>query len=461
MFLDGDRWVHFDEERRVSAAAWEAVFHYPDGRTHRLRYEDSAIVRLAEDARVNAADCPVLNCALSAVSWQPLMRDARLWRIRLEDPERSSGARLAALWSSDPRVEYAVPEFHLEHRSYGYTVDDPLAPDQWYLGTLDLAEAWAIESGDPSVSIAVVDNGCDFDHPDLSFVGGLDLVDEDDDPSHPVGADNGHGTACAGLAAADTNNGTGIAGACPECTMSCVRLLTDDDSPVPLGADVEAFDFALRSGAAVVSNSWGFASAIPVPSPLRDAINTVFDRGRDGRGAVVVFAAGNDGRTVGDDELLSVRGVLGVGAVNQFDETTSFSNRGAAVDLVAPVGTLTTDITGPDGFDASDYTNSFGGTSSACPIAVGIAGLVVSAHPEWSSAEVVEHLLGTARPAPLAIPDAFGRDPLFGAGVIDPVAALGPVEEPSDEPPESSGCRQAGLALCLPACLRRRRHRAP
>jgi len=102
------------------------------------------------------------------------------------------------------------------------------------------------------------------------------VVSGDDDPS-PVPTEVGaeHGTSCAGLVAASTNNGEGIAGACPECRMRCVRLLSDD--PVPLGADVEAFDFAFQTDAAVVSNSWGFVDPIPVPAMLEDAINNVFD----------------------------------------------------------------------------------------------------------------------------------------------------------------------------------------
>lgn len=223
-----------------------------------------------------------------------------------------------------------------------------------------------------------------------------------------------------------------------------------------MGADVAAFDYALRSGAAVVSNSWGFADPIPVPAPLRDAINTLYEAGRAGLGSVVVFAVGNDGRTIGDDELLGVRGVLGVGAVNQFDETTSFSNRGTPVDLVAPVGTLTTDISGVDGYESGDYTNGFGGTSSACPIVARIAGLVIAAHPNWTAERVVMHLLDTARSAPLAIPDATGRDPFFGVGVIDPVAALEPATEPSRGPDDAGGCAQAPAAFLL--LVLRRRH---
>src|SRR5262249_33029284 len=87
-------------------------------------------------------------------------------------------------------------------------------------------------------------------------------------------------------------------------------------------------------------------------------------------------------------------------------------------------GTLSTDISGADGYDAGDYTTLFGGTSSACPVAAGIAALLASAAPDLTSAELYDVLIKTARVAPYPKPDATGHDPLYWYGVIHPVKAL-------------------------------------
>jgi subtilisin family serine protease len=167
---------------------------------------------------------------------------------------------------------------------------------------------------------------------------------------------------------------------------------------------------------------------------LEDAINNVFDNGRGGLGALVLFAVGNDDREIANDELPAVRGVLGIGAINNLDSETAFTNYGDAIDLVAPTGTLSTDISGADGYSDKDYTSNFGGTSSACPVAAGAAALVVSAAPEKTSAELYDVLIKTATPAPYAVPDANGHDAVFGYGIIDPTNALKDVLGIQDPP---------------------------
>lgn len=340
-----------------------------------------------------------------------------------------SGLELAAaLPPGENGIAHTIPDLWLAHKTTAdpWVPDDPRLPGQWYFKNLKMTEAWGYTKGDASISIVVIDSGCDAAHPDLvmKIDPGKDVLAGDDDPSPtPNSQDNAHGTACAGIIAASTNNAEGISGACPECRLRCVKLL-DNNPMTPLSADVDAFQFALDTNAAVVSNSWGFVDSIPVPPSLEAAINNVFDNGRNGLGAVVVFAAGNDAREIKNDELLAVRGVLGVGAINNLDAETSFTNFGDSVDLVAPTGTLTTDISGPDGYDVSDYEKSFGGTSSACPVAAGITGLVAAAAPDKKSSELVDILIKTTRPAPYAVPDANGHDKIFGYGIIDPVAAV-------------------------------------
>ncbi|MBL9037800.1 MAG: S8 family serine peptidase [Archangium sp.] len=298
---------------------------------------------------------------------------------------------------------------------------------QWYLKTLRIEGAWRLTQGSADIVVAVIDSGCDATHPDLKnkLLPGRDVIDRDDDPTPPAGRQgSNHGTACAGLVAAETNNAEGMAGACPECKLRCIRMLGNRGDLIPITADLEAFDFVVSTQADVVSNSWSYGPSTPVPPMVAQAITTVLSSGRGGRGAVVVFAAGNDDNVITSDRVAAVPGVITVGALNNFDEAAPFSNRGEALSVTSPTGTFTLDIVGADGDSTGDYTSLFGGTSSACPLVAGIAGLVLSAKPDASPAEVKSLLEATARRAPFAVPDARGHDALYGYGIVDPTHAL-------------------------------------
>ncbi len=437
-YRDAGRVVH---ARRLSPTA--VTLEYPAlGVRVRAGVDAWAIVQLPADEAAARAEM----ARLGLVPDRALMPSAGLWRVR--DARGGDGldtaARLAPLVGPAGPLREAVPDLRLVHRAAGRREtppDDPRYRGQWYLDRIDIADAWSLSDGDPSVTVVVVDNGCDLVHPDLAakLDPGRDTLDGDDDPSAVRGGPGTeHGTACAGLVAAATDNGEGIAGTCPECRLRCVRLLPDDERPTPISADVEAFTFALETDAAVVSNSWGFVEAIPAPGPLATAIGEVYDRGRGGKGALVLFAAGNEDREVRDDELLGVRGVIGVGALNIFDEATVFTNHGATVDVSAPAGTITTDVSGPGGGDPGDYTTHFGGTSSAAPVAAGVAGLLVSAAPALRASELERILIETARPAPYAQPDARGHDRTYGWGIVDPARAIRRATGVPETPPDAA-----------------------
>jgi serine protease len=366
-----------------------------------------------------------------------------IWRVI--DAHGGDGLALASRLA--PIVE-AIPDWILMHRARDITIppDDARYDGQWYLDRIDIEDAWAISSGDPETTIVIVDSGCDPLHPDLEahMDPGRDVIDGDDDPSPSAIDGSEHGTACAGLAAAVSDNTIGIAGACPECRLRCVRLLAGAQTPIPLSADIEAFQFALDVDADVVSNSWGFDEPTPIPAMLREIIEALIDTGRGGLGAIVLFASGNDDRVLQSYEIEAVRGVITVGATNNFDEATAFSNRGASVDVVAPTGTLTTDISGPGGADPTDYTSSFGGTSSSCPIAAGIAGLLVSASPESTGAEISDALISSAVQSPFAAPDEDGHDLVYGYGRVAPAAALRELLDLPEPMPDAGVMADAG-----------------
>lgn len=359
-------------------------------------------------------------------------------------------ARLAPFVRDGILLE-AYPDLAFRHRALDVAIppDDPRYGGQFYLDEIEIEDAWAIHTGSADVTVLVADNGCDLEHPDLvdKMDPGVDPIDGDGDPSFEPGTSNEHGTACAGIIAASTDNGRDIAGTCPQCRLSCARLLPAAGELSNVSSDVLTFAFALEADVDVVSNSWGFVDAIPVPSPLKDAIMDVQQNGRGGRGAVVVFASGNDSRIIGDDELLGVPGILGVGAVNNLGELTQFSNGGSSVDVVAPTGTITTDISGPEGADPGDVTVRFGGTSSACPVVAGVAALLVSYRPEISADDVNAAIEATARQSVFATPDGEGHDDYYGFGLVQPAAALRFFDvEPPPPPPVAEGCSCAADA---------------
>ncbi|MCK5688267.1 S8 family serine peptidase, partial [Myxococcota bacterium] len=371
-----------------------------------------------------------------------------IWHVKSVIEE--DGLLLASrLWREHANlIRDAAPDLYLRRQLHSVP-NDPEQPGQWYFDKIDMPAAWERSWGSSETTVAVIDNGCDLEHPDLKakFDQGKDVVSGDDDPSYSL-SDSApeHGTACSGIIAADSNNGLGITGACPECRMRCVRMLGSDTEDSPISADILAFHFAYDTDVDVVSNSWGFIDAVHVPSSLEDVINMVFDDGRGGMGALVIFASGNDNRDIGSYELLAVRGVLGIGAVNIYDQKTSFTNFGDSVDLVAPTGTFTTDISGSGGSDSGDYTNLFGGTSSACPVAAGVAALLVSEAQDKTAQELYDILIETARPAFYADPDENGHDPVYGYGIINPRAALHAVMPPLPKK-DDGGCSATGSAL--------------
>lgn len=445
-FRDGDEiWT-----AAPSPAAEGVVVSRPNGLAFTARVDRYGLVRLAP-----GVDAQATFRALGLVPVAQIAPGLRIWRVT--DARGGDGLALAArllphTGRGQPLVD-AIPDWLLAHRATSIHVppNDTLYSGQWFLQRIGIEDAWRLTTGSTATTVVVVDSGCDMLHPDLvaNLDQGLDVIDGDTDPTPPAGeAEAEHGTACAGLVAAATDNALGIAGTCPECRLRCVRLLGAPGSLVPMSADIMAFQFALDTDAAVVSNSWGFVGHTTVPAMLAAIVTQVITGGRGGRGALVLFASGNDDRVLANDELEAVPGVITVGATNNFDEATAYSNRGDALDVVAPTGTTTTDISGAGGADPGDYTTSFSGTSSACPVAAGVAGLLVTAAPLRTGGELSDALISTAVQSPFATPDAMGHDQTYGYGLIDAAhavrRALGMPEPTPDAGVPDSGTLDSG-----------------
>lgn len=465
-FVDGDA-LRAVERTGVGAGV------YVDPRTNRR-----APVSFGGEVIIDLPAGVDLDAAAATQQWRPTGVLSQRRRVFLVESERRGEDALDLAERLIPEVqrgalEHAWPNLAFRQRALSIDVppDDPLYGDQFFLLDIGIEDAWAISTGSADVTIVVADNGCDLAHPDLveKLDPGIDPIEDDDDPTWKEGQGAEHGTACAGLAAASTDNGVGIAGACPDCRLRCARLLPAAGEQVTVASDVLTFEFALEVDADVVSNSWGFVDAIPVPAPLRDAIIDVQQNGRGGRGAVVVFAAGNDGRIVYDDELLAVEGVLGVGAVSNIGELTQYSNGGRSLDVVAPIGAVAPDISGSAGSESGDYVSDFSGTSSACPIVAGLAGLMIADDPELTADDINEALMATAKQSLLADPDDEGHDAYFGYGLVQPAAALAFYDPPPPDEPPAEPCgscahaplQGATLLMALGALAGRRRGPRP
>lgn len=377
------------------------------------------------------------------------------------DPFAVAG-QLAAL----KEVDYAEPDFvtvgkHVPAPASGDAgpksepgplgSGDPQLSMQYAPKITQAVEAWKLQSGSPSVVIAILDEGVDSQHEDLqaAIVGTYDGID--DDTFQEPNAWDGHGTACAGLAAAVANNDKGLRGIGAGCSLLGIRIAYAE-SPgagwtTSNSAITRAIDWAWKNGAWVLSNSWGGGAP---SSAIVNAFERARTQGRGGKGCVIVVAAGNDSGPVTFPGNLE--NVLTVSASNEFDEFKSKgsedgetwwgSNFGPEVDVAAPgVHNLTTDISGEGGYSDMDYHLSFNGTSSACPIVAGAVGLLLSAKPDLNEAQARAIVKETADKVG-ALPYAGGRNDQFGNGRLNVLKMLQKVVGPAQPTPILGSIKQ-------------------
>lgn len=402
-----------------------ATIRFPDGLE--LATLPAVVVTLAEGA-------PLPSFGPKA---ELLGATGRAWRIPTDDV--SQAIALASALSDAPGVTSAMPDLVIPRVRTDF--DDPNYPSQWYSELLEMDLLYAESLGDPDVRVAVLDSGIQLDHPDLvgSWVDPFDAYDGDDDPSPNPGeyCNDGsqamcddHGTAVAGIIAARANNGEAIVGLCPECTLVPVKLLGEGGGGI--SRDINAFDHAIAADVAVINNSWGFVEAIPVPAPLAEVIRRAATEPRDGLGAVVVFAAGNDDRVIRGDEMQAMEEVLCVSATDRYGLPTAYTNSGASVDVSAPSATVT--LNGQGGLNTT-----FGGTSAAAPVVSGLAAWVLSVEPSLSADEVRQMMIEAAVPSPQVTHDDNGHHPVYGYGEVSAVALLEMLRPPVEEP-EARAC---------------------
>ena len=313
-------------------------------------------------------------------------------------------------------IEVAYPLIDRQHYPR-WTPNDPYFSDQWHLENtgqdngvsgedVNITGAWNSVRG-TGVVIGVVDDGLEWDHDDLktNYESTLDYdyCNYDGNPN-PAGWD-AHGTAAAGVAAATGNNGIGVSGAAPDASLAGLMLIACGNSD---SDEANALSH-LNNDIDIYSNSWGPSDngqTLSGPGPLMiaafedDAYN-----GRNGLGNVITWAAGN-GLSNEDDSNLdgyaNSRFTISVTAVDHDGDQTNYGEPGANVLISAPsdgsgVGITTTDNAGNNGYTSSDYTSSFGGTSSATPLVSGVIALMMEANSNLTWRDVQQILVESAR----------------------------------------------------------------
>lgn len=265
--------------------------------------------------------------------------------------------------------------------------------------------AWNFTTGSPDVKIAVVDSGVDYTHPDLAgrVLPGYDFINDDDDPLD----DHGHGTHIAGIIAAVGNNGVGMVGICPDCSIIPVKVL-DANNVGTWGSVAAGITYAVDAGADIINLSLGGSS---VAQAVREAVDYAVQHD------VLVVAAAGNGRTDAPFYPAALDNVIGVSATRDDDTRWSLSNYGDYVDLAAPGFAIYSTYNDPDNFYGG-YT-FMSGTSMAAPHVAGVAALLLSQDPNRSAADL-ERLL---RSSALDLGEP-GRDDYFGYGRVDAFMAL-------------------------------------
>jgi len=322
------------------------------------------------------------------------------------------------------RVEWSPEDPVIEVQTPYINPNDSLFPLQWHMqqDQINMPYVWKKTMGSPEVVIGIIDTGVWSDHEDLQanlwinpgedlngdgiiqaeevngiddddngypddFVG-WDWVDDDNDPRHPVDDFEYHGTKVIGVASATTNNHLGVAGAGWNCTYMPLR--SGVGGGLWIQYIVPAMLYSIQQNVDVLNCSWYNYYGNPVLEKLTECL---YDSG-----TVVVCAAGNDGR----DDVAYPAGyecAVAVAATEQDKSLAPFSNYGDWIHIAAPGEDILTTSTWPDslGEFVSIYSDP-DGTSFSAPLVSGVAALIKTLRPEWTSGQIIQRLYNTTDP---------------------------------------------------------------
>ncbi len=365
-------------------------------------------------------------------------------------PAFTTVAQMLDVLRADPAIAAVEPNFI--RRKLAVVPNDPLFPEQWGLrntgqanfvnggppgnpgGDLHLVDAWdgdgngSVDRTGAGVTVAIIDDGFQLDHPDLAanFIAGRDTADDDDDPTAHDG--DTHGTLVAGAVGARGNNGIGVAGVAWNVSLLPLRIRFDESA-----SELEAIQFARDHGAQIINASFGG------PGFSQTELDTI--RALAGNDILFVAAAGNENSNLDRSQFsypanLDAENIVAVAATNRQDEIASFSTYGpVTVDVAAPGLQIITTSVGsgystPTGCNDDGPNGSCGvsGTSFAAPYTAGVAALIKSAIPSAGFREIKARLIEGADP---------GQDPAnlarrrVAGGRVDAARSLSLAPRPS------------------------------
>ena len=326
----------------------------------------------------------------------PDEREGTLHQLRLRDSKQQEMFEIVAAFARSTLVRYAGPDWIQLNSPVAAIPNDYHFNQQWNLYRIEAPEGWDIMKGDSNIVIAIIDTGCDLNHPDLKdkFVPVSDRYNlslapgEGANQPEDGGVDDGHGTLSAGVAAATWNNNIGVAGVAPYCSIMPIRLWREKYETVggikiKSSIDftesnvVRAIDWARNHGANVINMSWLYVG----PYTNTDiALNNAH-----AAGLVLVAASGNcfkgDSCTAKDNVGYPAIHpyVIAVGASDSNDQRQNQKSPGVRIwescygsrlSVVAPTNVWTTYMKGKYG--------DFIGTSASAPHVAGLAALLLS-----------------------------------------------------------------------------------
>lgn len=312
-------------------------------------------------------------------------------------------------------------------------VNDPVFPDQWGLTQVGAPAAWQRGDRGSGATIAIVDTGVDLTHPDLqgNLVAGADVTESDFQGCPGPQDENGHGSHVAGIAAALTNNGIGVAGTAPAAKIMPIRVLNADGE----GSDAEVIAgirHAADNGAEVINMSLGGQPIIGEVPLLNEEMAAAVDYAYS-KGSLVVAAAGNESIPLCSYPAAAAKAIC-VGATDRRGAPSAYSNfpaspednvRVRAPGGFGPIGCESSEniwsTVWPEGDDCADTSrgdlagyDAFAGTSMASPFVAGVAALLSA--KGLSNAQILECIRTTSS-------NKGQYEPVMGYGIVDADAA--------------------------------------
>lgn len=393
--------------------------------------------------------------ALEEFALELVERRSPYFVIAKVTPDSPNPIKVAQALQDSLLVKIADPDLDIVLDEYETIPSDHLLGQEWHLKNQGFlpgsgvrlrvgADAKVIDAwdklgnyGSSNITVAVIDTGFDLTHPDLKgkVVNPYNVFKQSSqvpqgDPRYH------HGTSCASVAVAAAN-ASGIVGSAPNARLMPLHgtSFSDRDTEV-------MFDYCVRNGADIISCSWGTTDPAHRLNYRKDqAIRKAATQGRNGKGCVILYAAGNEGKSY-INYYAAHPNVIAVGATTSQDQHASYSNQGAELSIVAPSNGHwpilaarawwdegDTRYSGNyryyiDGVSRGNHYKHFGGTSSSTPLVAGICALILSANPDLTGAEVKDILIQTADKVGQPTDYYRGHSRKFGYGRVNAMRAI-------------------------------------